>query len=173
MIFPRSHWRKFQNSVQMIIHKAQQVNSPADQVRSTVKEPLNSFGYKPDQNPSGRLAWDNLRIHAIQRLLIKPIYLRARQFRLYREAVSATYSYSYGIFRLFFMELGKRLSAQGSFEHPEDIFFCAGTRLGQSFKEIIFPSKPDRFSARRNHCPAKNRAFQQSGYYAARNNLWR
>jgi phosphohistidine swiveling domain-containing protein len=72
---------------------------------------------------SEKITWQSLQVTPVRRMLIKPVYNRARCFRLYREAVSSTYTYGYGLFRGYFMELGCRFVERGILENIEDIFY--------------------------------------------------
>ena len=117
-------WRETPYFVlKMVLNETRRMNSSVGQDQSPEEhqeKPLNS---KNDQEANGRFTWDTLPVHGIQRVILKPFYERACHFRLYREAVSATYSYGYGLFRLFFLELGNRLQVRGVLEQPEDIFY--------------------------------------------------
>lgn len=50
-------------------------------------------------------------------------YRRTRQFRFFREQISSTYTYGYGLFRPYFLALGARLVQRGVLECAEDIFY--------------------------------------------------
>lgn len=69
------------------------------------------------------LGWNDVPISRGQRMLLRPLYQRARAFRLYREAISFHYTFGYGLFRNHFMELGRRLLARGIIAAPEDVFY--------------------------------------------------
>jgi pyruvate,water dikinase len=56
---------------------------------------------------------------------MQPIYHQARRYRLYREAVSFTYTYGYGLFRIFFLALGERLQQRALLASAEDIFYLS------------------------------------------------
>jgi pyruvate,water dikinase len=117
-------WRETPYFVlKMVLDRAKQMKSVVAQDHPLVVQPKKMHHPDDRQTEKRQFTWDTLPIQGIQRTLLKPIYGRVRQFRLYREAVSATYSYGYGLFRPFFIELGNRLHACGGLDLPEDIFY--------------------------------------------------
>jgi len=48
---------------------------------------------------------------------------RAVDFIQHREVVSSTYTYGYGLFRRYFLEVGARLADMGRIETPEDVMY--------------------------------------------------
>lgn len=50
-------------------------------------------------------------------------YKRSREFRLLREQVSSLYTHGYGLFRYYFLALGKHFTRQGLIDAAEDIFY--------------------------------------------------
>jgi phosphohistidine swiveling domain-containing protein len=93
-----------------------------------------------DQSGS-KLKWEELKLTRLQRLRMGPIYQRARIFRLYREAVSSTYTYGYGLFRIYFLELGQRLVKRGLLESPDDIFYLSWDEVKASIQPEMLPSQ--------------------------------
>lgn len=77
------------------------------------------------KNGREKLSWEDLPISITRRWILRPVYQQARQFRLYREAVSSTYTYGYGLFRVFFLELGQRLVSLGVLQSPEQIYYLS------------------------------------------------
>lgn len=67
--------------------------------------------------------FEDLAIPFLRRPLLRFLYSRAREFRLHREEVSSLYTFGYGLFRGYFLELGRRLSIRGIVAEPEDIFY--------------------------------------------------
>jgi pyruvate,water dikinase len=53
----------------------------------------------------------------------KLFYKRAREFRLLREQVSGLYTHGYGLFRYYFLALGKHFANRGLIDLPEDVFY--------------------------------------------------
>jgi pyruvate,water dikinase len=70
-----------------------------------------------------KIRFEDLKIPAARKLLLRPIYHRARQFKLHREAVSSLYTYGYGLFRDYFLALGDRFVDRGIISCREEIFF--------------------------------------------------
>jgi pyruvate,water dikinase len=99
--------------------------TPGLVLQMVVKEAQRIFEatQEPDKLVINRTGWESLPTGWIKRWLGTPLYRRARSFRLYREAVSATYSYGYGLFRGYFLELGRRLTARDLLTQAMDIFF--------------------------------------------------
>lgn len=55
--------------------------------------------------------------------LLRLLHARARRFTYYREAISFTYTYGYGLFRDYFLALGRRLAQRAVLARPDDIFY--------------------------------------------------
>ena len=65
------------------------------------------------------------RMPAPRRPLVRLLWRRAGAFRVYREAVSSTYTRGYGLFRGTFLALGERLVARGLLDRPDDVFYLS------------------------------------------------
>jgi len=65
----------------------------------------------------------DLKISPFRRLLLGPIYRRARQFQFYRETIGFLYTFCYGLFRIYFLALGDRFQKRGLIASREDIFY--------------------------------------------------
>jgi pyruvate,water dikinase len=61
--------------------------------------------------------------------MLKFFYKRAREFRLLREQVSGLYTYGYGLFRYYFLALGRHFVRRGLIDAPEDIFFLTFSQV--------------------------------------------
>ncbi len=59
----------------------------------------------------------------VNRWVLKLIYDRARQFRLYREISGSLLAYGFGLLRTYYLHLGKRLTQYNRLQHEEDIFY--------------------------------------------------
>jgi pyruvate,water dikinase len=59
----------------------------------------------------------------IRRPLVRMLWRRAGAFRVYRDAVGATWTRTYGLFRATFLALGLRLVERGLLEEPDDVFY--------------------------------------------------
>ena len=51
------------------------------------------------------------------------LYKRAREFRYLRERVSSLYTFGYGLFRYYYLAIGKILVRRGWLDDPADIFY--------------------------------------------------
>lgn len=69
------------------------------------------------------LHFESLTLSRSAKMLLRPLYNQARNYRLYREAVSSLYTYGYGMFRSYFLALGDLLTTRGDIRHPDDIFY--------------------------------------------------
>jgi phosphohistidine swiveling domain-containing protein len=80
--------------------------------------------YVPPERPAAeKQRFETLPLSPTRRLLLRPLYRRARQFRLYREAISFLYTLGYGLFRPYFLALGDHLARRGLIADREDIFY--------------------------------------------------
>ena len=78
---------------------------------------------QPERPPSGQVRLADLRLPPLRRWLLNLLYRRARRFLYQREAVSSLYTYGYGLFRDYFLALGKCFVARGLLQAPQDIFY--------------------------------------------------
>jgi len=82
------------------------------------------MSYAPPRGGSdGKRSFDVLTIPPLQRPLTRWTYRRARRFVLLREAIGSLYTFGYGLFRIYFLALGKRLAERGVLDDREDIFY--------------------------------------------------
>jgi pyruvate,water dikinase len=65
-------------------------------------------------------------------LLGRALYERARDFRFLREEVSSLYTFGYGLFRYYYLAMGKILSRRGWITEPGDIFYLTRAEVHQS-----------------------------------------
>jgi pyruvate,water dikinase len=77
----------------------------------------------PARGASDRVRLADLQIPSLQRPFFMLIYNRARDFRLYREAISSLYTYGYGLFRDLFLALGNHFLQRGLLVQADDIFY--------------------------------------------------
>ena len=75
------------------------------------------------ERPSQKIGFRELPLSSVTRLVLTPLYKRARAFRLYREAVGSLYTYGYGLFRTYFLSLGGYLVRRALLREREDIFY--------------------------------------------------
>jgi phosphoenolpyruvate synthase/pyruvate phosphate dikinase len=76
-----------------------------------------------------RVQLKDLKIRGPRRMFFDLIYRRARQFRLLREQISSIYTYAYGLFRIYYLALGRKMSANGWMDLPDDVFFLTHAEL--------------------------------------------
>jgi phosphohistidine swiveling domain-containing protein len=72
-----------------------------------------------------KTTWDTLKSSTFAKLRMRPIYTRARNFRLKREQISSIYTASYGWFRVYFSALSKLLLKQGLLQQEDDIYYIS------------------------------------------------
>ncbi len=92
-------------------------------------------GYQESEVKMEKISWADLQLNPWTRQMLRPIYRRARNFRLNREAVSYWYTYGYGLFRNFFLELGLRFAIRGLINEPDDIFYIYLDEVRQLVKD--------------------------------------
>jgi phosphohistidine swiveling domain-containing protein len=119
-------WRETPQLVlHMVAAEGQRLSAPISpglhvKTHFEVEQPAQSRETAP------RITWQALPLSPLRRILLRPLYERARRFRLYREAVSAAYTYAYGLFRVCYRELARRFVARGVLKEIDDIFYlCA------------------------------------------------
>jgi phosphohistidine swiveling domain-containing protein len=71
------------------------------------------------------LAAVEARLPRLRRPLVRFLWRRSGAFRVYREAVGATWTRCYGLFRGTFLALGRRLVERGVLDVPDDVFYLA------------------------------------------------
>ena len=74
---------------------------------------------------SARAGIDEIQVSARQRSSIRIAYGKARKFSLLKERMSITYSFGYGLYRNYFLELGKRFQLKQVLVDQEDIFYLS------------------------------------------------
>lgn len=70
-----------------------------------------------------RLRFEDLPKEARKKMLLGFSYRMARKYMLNRERMGSLYTYGYGLFRVHFLELGRRLVDRGILDSPHDIFY--------------------------------------------------
>jgi hypothetical protein len=77
----------------------------------------------PANSASQRVQLADLQIPVLHRPFFLWVYKRARRFRLFREAISSLYTFSYGQFRDIFLALGHHFVQRDLIAQAEDIFY--------------------------------------------------
>jgi phosphoenolpyruvate synthase/pyruvate phosphate dikinase len=85
-----------------------------------------------------RQHFEDLELSPWRRAMARPLYRRARRYRLYREAVSSLYTYGYGRLRDYFLSLGDRFAQRRILEAREDIFYLYLSEV----REIVQAAEP-------------------------------
>lgn len=90
-----------------------------------------------------KMRFESIPMAFTKRQLIGRVYRQTRQMILQRERISYLYSFGYGLFRIYFMELGKRFARQGWIAQAEDIFYldydtaCKLVEQGQPAHDLL------------------------------------
>jgi pyruvate,water dikinase len=79
--------------------------------------------FEPSKDNRKKVSMSDLESNGLGNFPLRLFYKRAREFRLLREQVSGLYTYGYGLFRYYFLELGRRFGQRGLIEIPEDAFY--------------------------------------------------
>jgi phosphohistidine swiveling domain-containing protein len=66
---------------------------------------------------------EDVQAPAFRRSSLRTAYGKARKFMLLKERMSATYAFGYGLYRIYFLELGRRFGKEQVLAAPEDIFY--------------------------------------------------
>jgi phosphohistidine swiveling domain-containing protein len=68
--------------------------------------------------------------------MIHALYTRAREFRFLREQVSSMYTFGYGLFRYYYLELGRILAQRGWLDDPNDIFYLTDAEVKNTMTSL-------------------------------------
>jgi pyruvate,water dikinase len=96
---------------------------------------LNIITHYPqrDGNAPTGIRFDRMSLPRFKKMLLKPLYKKARTYRFYREAVGSLFTVGYGIFRSYFLAIGDQLTRTSVLAHRDDIFLLYFDEI----KEII------------------------------------
>ncbi len=83
---------------------------------------------------SDRIHFYQLKPGRLRGWFLRLLYQRARQYSLYREQISSLYTYSYGLFRPYYLAIAHQLVQQQSIAYPEDIFFLYANEISELVK---------------------------------------
>jgi pyruvate,water dikinase len=87
---------------------------------------------------------------------MRPIYIRARNFRLKREQISSIYTASYGWFRVYFSALSRLLLERGLLQQDDDIYYISW----QDVRRLL--EKPERATEMQNIIAAHRDEIEKS-----------
>ena len=92
-----------------------------------VKQLITDF--VPDRQSSG----SKVRASEIRMSLwMRALYKRAREFRFLREQVSSMYTFGYGLFRYYYLAMGRVLARRGWMDAAEDVFYLTHSEVRQA-----------------------------------------
>jgi len=99
-----------------------------------------------------KMRFSDLGLKGFQRAKVSFFYRRARDFRLLREQISASYTFGYGLFRYFYLAIGEHLVKAGILDEPQDVFYLPDSQVRQlatngqkdiNAREIVAKHKTD------------------------------
>lgn len=82
-----------------------------------------------------RVRFEELPVRGPRRWLLRELHQRARDFHLMRERVSFIYTHGYGLFRYYYLELGRRLVQRGRVDDPTDVFYLTDAEAHASLTQ--------------------------------------
>jgi phosphohistidine swiveling domain-containing protein len=83
------------------------------------------------EEKSVKIRFADLKINFLRRPMLKLFYERVRTYRLLREQLSAQYTYTYGLFRYFYLAMGEYLVKHNVIDTPEDVFYLTDSDVRQ------------------------------------------
>jgi pyruvate,water dikinase len=83
---------------------------------------------------SEKIRFQDLDLKGLARWRFKLFYQRAREFHLFRERISAAYTFGYGLFRYYFQALGMHFASQELIDDPADIYYLRDAEIRQLAK---------------------------------------
>ena len=108
------------------------------------------IAYKPSlDRTESRKRFKELDLSASRRTLLGILHRRARQFQLYREAVSSTYTYGYGLFRNYFLALGDRLVSRRVLSARDNVFYLTFDEVREIVEHSQEPEKVEQLIEQR------------------------
>ena len=75
------------------------------------------------EEKTGKVRLANLKVNPLRRPMLKIFFERVRRYRLLREQLSRLYTYTYGLFRCYYLEIGRRLAERGALDAADDIYY--------------------------------------------------
>jgi phosphohistidine swiveling domain-containing protein len=79
--------------------------------------------YTSAEGKEQKVGFADLATRGPRRLILRPIYRRARRFRYYREVFGYLHKLGYGLFQPYFLALGNDLVSRGTIGAREDIYY--------------------------------------------------
>jgi phosphohistidine swiveling domain-containing protein len=74
-----------------------------------------------------RATWDDIaaKLGPFTKATTDPLRKRAVAYQIRRDQISSLYTYGYGLFRGYFLELGRRFAERGLLDEPDDVMFLS------------------------------------------------
>jgi len=94
--------------------------------------------FEPPKEDREKITLSDLKAKGQVNYPLKLFYKRAREFRLLREQVSGLYTYGYGLFRYYFLALGKHFVKRGLIDTTEDVFYLTYSQV----RELVNGKQP-------------------------------
>jgi pyruvate,water dikinase len=88
------------------------------------------FKSEPEEK-SAKVLFADLKVNFLRRRMVKLFYERVRVYRLLREQLSAQYTYTYGLFRYYYLAMGECLVKRNVIDAPEDVFYLTDSEVHQ------------------------------------------
>lgn len=84
---------------------------------------------------SGLIAFRDLGYSKLRHPGLMRLYRNAGKYRVYREQISSLYIFGYGLFRIFFVKVGREFVNLGIIEKQEDIFYLDWKEIDSIIRE--------------------------------------
>ncbi len=91
----------------------------------------------PEKQNIHKMSFDELPLRGFRRWITGIFYERARKYLYYRERVSSTYTFGYGLLRNYYLALADHFIHTGLLENREEIFFLYDNEIRQVVAEDI------------------------------------
>jgi hypothetical protein len=91
---------------------------------------ISDFKATPEEKMD-KIRFADLKINPLRRPMVKIFYERVRQYRLLREQLSSVYTYTYGLFRYYYLALGVYFVRRDIIDTATDIFYLTDSEVRQ------------------------------------------
>jgi phosphoenolpyruvate synthase/pyruvate phosphate dikinase len=83
------------------------------------------------EEKTAKVRFADLKVSFLRRPMIRIFYERVRAYRLLREQLSVYYTYTYGLFRYYYLAMGENLVTRNVIDTPADVFYLADRDVRQ------------------------------------------
>jgi len=90
--------------------------------------------FEPSIQAGAKVSIGDLENNFLAKTIFNHVYKQARKFRMLREKVSSNYIFGYGIFRYYFLALGKYLVEKKVLKVPEEIYYLDEFQVRAAFR---------------------------------------